>query len=933
MNPFIESLLWCIVQVTLVGLLATSLCAALSRWGTGATAAVPAVALAAVVALTASAFVPWPSGWRYGPQWKAATASAVDLPEASDEAAPLPADDDVSLLAAPLPFDWPATIDEQPAMDPADVAPPVASETASSPIAATSTLAEQLWSWLPAALTAVLAAGVVLGLLQLAGGLLSVRRFRRASQPLFDAELAELADCLCAELSLARGVELRESEHLATAATVGWSRPVVLLPCCWRGWTCEQRRAVLAHELAHVARGDYLACVLAQLSVAIHFYHPLVHWLAARLRLEQELAADATAAQLAGGRRNYLQSLAELALHTPEQPLGWPAHTFLPTQGTFLRRIEMLRDSKLAAGAVPRPHAALRWGAVGLLVIGAVLAAGLRGQPAGSPLDAVASAQDTAEDAAKERDAPQPTAGNIDLSHVPNDAKMLLAIRPAQLMQHSEVRSALEAATVGSGPALLKLMATKNLRQLTVIGPAGVEPDDWDSDIVVVVQFSEPTTFEAISEAGAWPKGARRLPSDERASGAAQEKAYAVLDERTLALGSAKVLPRYLANRRKGAPVIAAGEAWEKVKNGAIVAALDMQPIREQFRAARPGSAAAGPFEALTGLAPLWTDSEYLLAGAIVEGKTVHLRAIATCQDGKLAENVADTTQAALTMARNGLRSLREREADIPEFIGVGMEMVEGLLKSVAVERTDKLVVAQTKTAFPEAGSAVAGKAIEAISKARDAARRSNSANNMKQIALGLHNWADTYGGRFPPPVVMGRNGRGGVPHSWRVALLPFVEQAALYEAYNFDEPWDSETNKKVLAQMPPQFRHPLDDPESTNAGYFVLRSEMLLAEPPEEGFATAFSGKNGMPFSHIHDGMSNTLAVVEARRDIPWTKPEDILFDPDAKELPKLGGWFKGGYNVALCDGAVKFLDEQLDPKTLKLLIMPQDGQQVPQY
>src|SRR5262245_42387363 len=69
MTPFIESLLWCILQVTLVGALALALCAALRRWSSQAGAVVPAAAMAAVVGLTICAFVPWPNWWRFGPQW------------------------------------------------------------------------------------------------------------------------------------------------------------------------------------------------------------------------------------------------------------------------------------------------------------------------------------------------------------------------------------------------------------------------------------------------------------------------------------------------------------------------------------------------------------------------------------------------------------------------------------------------------------------------------------------------------------------------------------------------------------------------------------------------------------------------------------------------------------------------------------------------
>jgi hypothetical protein len=100
----------------------------------------------------------------------------------------------------------------------------------------------------------------------------------------------------------------------------------------------------------------------------------------------------------------------------------------------------------------------------------------------------------------------------------------------------------------------------------------------------------------------------------------------------------------------------------------------------------------------------------------------------------------------------------------------------------------------------------------------------------------------------------------------------------------------------------------------------------------PEGGFPTAFSAKSGMPFSQMFDGTSNIIAVVEAKRDIPWTKPDDILFDP-AKDPPKLGGFFKDGFNAGIGDGSVRFIDDKIDPKILKLLIMPQDGTPTPQF
>jgi hypothetical protein len=924
MTPLIETLLWCILQVTLVGTLALALCAALRRWSNQGNAIVPAAALAAVVALTACAFVPWPNWWRFGPQRQVADAAPrLHTTGGSGVRPPRPVATATSDTADDRRFDGPAAAPTGQEFQPADDQRGGQPSEPAPAVSVTPPLPEQLWSWLPWALTVGLSAGIALGLLQLAGGLFSVRAYRQSSRPLHNSALSELVDVLRAELSLTQPIELRETEKLATAATIGWLRPVILMPIDWRTWTEDQRRAVLAHELAHVARGDYLSCVLAQLSLAIHFYHPLVHWLAARLRLEQELAADATAAELAGGKRSYLTSLAELALHTAERPLGWPAHTFLPTQGTFLRRIEMLRDAKPISRA-PRPGAALRWAAVGVLVLGAALIAGFRGGPAISPFDHNATAQDK----------PAPAAGGIDLSYVANDAKMLVAIKPEQVLANESIRKALtDAAT--DGPPILAMLSLPNLEQFTMVGPTGVEPDDWNSDAVVILQFAKPTKVEDVAAARGLPRDVQRLPGP--AGAPAQFMAYDMPNDKTIVLGRSDIISKYLASRRMGKPAIAAGDAWSKVSKGAIVAALDMQAIRDEFAKNGPPRGEVPP--ELGAVAPLWTDSEYVAAGVIVEGKTVHLRAVVTCNDAKLAENVADTTKAAATLARNMMRTSREREKDIPAFATMIFDTAEGLLKTVKVEQSEALVVAQTSTDIPDAKAPAAIGLLGAIGQARGAAQKAQSANNIKQIMLAMHSWADVHGGMFPPPVILGKDGKGKVPHSWRIEVLPYLEQSRLYDAYQFDEPWDSEANKKVLAQMPAVLRHPMDKQDSTSAAYYVLTPEKLFVEKvlpgggieaPVGGLPTAFSKTTGVRFADIIDGTSNTLAVVEAKRDIPWTKPEDILFDPE-KDPPALGGYFKDGFQAGICDGSVRFLTPKVEPKTLKLLIMPQDGNPLP--
>ena len=131
-----------------------------------------------------------------------------------------------------------------------------------------------------------------------------------------------------------------------------------------------ERRAALAHELAHICRHDFLTGLVAQVSLSLHFYNPLAHWLTARLRLEQELAADAWGALLSGGNQSYVTTLAQMALRRDGRAPSWPARAFLPSRATFVRRIEMLRNARRVRHA-PLPRV------VRLLTIGVLCSLGL----------------------------------------------------------------------------------------------------------------------------------------------------------------------------------------------------------------------------------------------------------------------------------------------------------------------------------------------------------------------------------------------------------------------------------------------------------------------------------------------------------------------------------------------------------------------------
>ena len=166
------------------------------------------------------------------------------------------------------------------------------------------------------------------GLLRLLAGLWAVHVLRHRGRPVDEPELGRLLAALLTSMVCRRRVEVRETADLTAPATAGWRIPVIVLPEDWRSWDGDERRAVLAHELAHVCRDDYLTGVVARVAMALYFYHPLVHWLAGRLQLEQELAADALGAPFAGGKARYLRSLSRLALRQDGRlPAGRPGRS------------------------------------------------------------------------------------------------------------------------------------------------------------------------------------------------------------------------------------------------------------------------------------------------------------------------------------------------------------------------------------------------------------------------------------------------------------------------------------------------------------------------------------------------------------------------------------------------------------------------------
>jgi prepilin-type processing-associated H-X9-DG protein len=209
---------------------------------------------------------------------------------------------------------------------------------------------------------------------------------------------------------------------------------------------------------------------------------------------------------------------------------------------------------------------------------------------------------------------------------------------------------------------------------------------------------------------------------------------------------------------------------------------------------------------------------------------------------------------------------------------------------------------------------------LPAVQQAREAARRSQCKNNLKQIGLALHNYADTWGS-LPPAYIADETGKP--MHSWRVLILPFLDQAQMYQEYDFSEPWDGPNNSRLLSRMPPVYACPSNPTPGTNTAYAGVFGEHCI-----------FRGGEPVTFRDIVDGPSNTLMVGEATRaNIPWMKPVDVdvaahasIGDPDG-----FSSYHVGGAQFLMADGAVRFIAQSVSAQTFKALFTRDGGEVIP--
>lgn len=203
------------------------------------------------------------------------------------------------------------------------------------------------------------------------------------------------------------------------------------------------------------------------------------------------------------------------------------------------------------------------------------------------------------------------------------------------------------------------------------------------------------------------------------------------------------------------------------------------------------------------------------------------------------------------------------------------------------------------------------------VTRGREAARRTQCKNNLKQIMLALHNYHDKYDA-FPPAYTTDCDGNR--LHSWRTLILPYLDQQLLYSTIDLSKPWNDPANAAAYKTTLHVYCCPGGDTRATRSNHAGSRTTYLAVVTPD----SCFRPNQPRKISEVNDGTSNTLMIIEVAPEqaVHWMEPVDaneqmVLTFGAIKKRPHTGGTHTG-----LADGSIRFLSANISQTTLTALI-----------
>ncbi len=288
-------------------------------------------------------------------------------------------------------------------------------------------------------------------------------------------------------------------------------------------------------------------------------------------------------------------------------------------------------------------------------------------------------------------------------------------------------------------------------------------------------------------------------------------------------------------------------------------------------------------------------------------------------KDDDAAARLAKMVDAAKSLAENVLPALHD---DLPKRLTADQKpIVEELLRladkvasGLVPQRTRNQVAIQINglTKIDDLATKVV---LPAIDLARRVALRTQSANNVKQLLLAVFSYEVAHR-RLPARAIFSKDGKPLL--SWRVQMLPNLDEAALYKQFHLDEPWDSPNNKPLIAKMPSTFKVPGGKHNEEGRTCYVV----------PVGKDTVFDGETGTRLAQITDGTSKTIAMLQAPDDksVFWTKPDDLEFDSD-HPFAGLRTISDDAILAGFADGHVQWIRKDVEPEIFRRMIIRNDG------